>query len=183
MSETIKKMNGSMKRSYLVQRLQLPKGYSGISFGGGLKDGGVNKEAMEQLDKIFSFDYMGAAEFEFGALADTLAKISQNTDDFVKNSMKVHWKTSWRSRTTTEGDGEVYYLCHKDQEKEIKKRIKVWATGGTGGYGTKEFVGLDMSFTDESRHAYRGWIELDNGFFFFIDKDMCDKTSELFEVE
>lgn len=57
-----------LKQTYLVQRLNRPtNGYDNpFSFGGGLKNGGLSEDAMKLLRPIFSFDYMGSAEFEFG---------------------------------------------------------------------------------------------------------------------
>ena len=56
-------------RPYLIQRLEKSKNYvNPFSFGGGLVNGGLSKDAMSLLKPIFSFDYMGSAEFDFGVL-------------------------------------------------------------------------------------------------------------------
>ena len=65
----VEKMDGAMENSLYIQRLKNPTEYiDPYSFGGGLANGGVDKKTMEQMSKIFSFDYMGAAEFEFGKI-------------------------------------------------------------------------------------------------------------------
>ena len=71
-----------MKRTYLIQRLEKPRTLkiAGVelkdnpfSFGGGLRNGGLSKDATDLLRPLFSFDYMGAAEFEFGAVPEALS--------------------------------------------------------------------------------------------------------------
>ena len=58
-----------MKNVYYVQRLKKPTGaVNPFSFGGGLINGGLHPAAIEMLKNVFSFDYMGAAEFEWGAV-------------------------------------------------------------------------------------------------------------------
>ncbi len=175
-------MNEVMGQSHLVQRLKKPVGYSNpYSFGGGLKNGGVKEDAMKKMGEIFSFDYMGAAEFEYGKLPEILSKILNNNSDFIRGSMKTCWKTvPWRTREELTGNAEIYYLCHKNQEKEVKKRIAGWAMGNNVSGHTKCSVCLDSNFDDG---YYSGWLELDNGFFFFVDKPMWEQTSKLFEIE
>ena len=57
---------------YLVQRLQEPQGGHGMfPFGGG-GNGGFSVDAMKLLASVFTFDYMGAAEYEFGAAQQTV---------------------------------------------------------------------------------------------------------------
>lgn len=75
------KLNGI----YLVQRLTTPSPSKGplgalanaFSFGGGLVNGGLSKEAMALLQPIFGFDYMGSSEFEHGAVPKTLGKLAE----------------------------------------------------------------------------------------------------------
>lgn len=74
-----------MKESYLIQRLKKPfkiedklKNLQNMfSFGGGLTNGGLSKEAVSLIRNIFSFDYMGSSEFEWGAVPEAMKKIAQ----------------------------------------------------------------------------------------------------------
>ncbi|KKL26470.1 hypothetical protein LCGC14_2394990, partial [marine sediment metagenome] len=76
-----------MQRTYLIQRLHKPHQIGGnedfkklvncFSFGGGLKDGGLSDEAMKLIIKIWRFDYMGSAEFEWGAVPESLSNVFQ----------------------------------------------------------------------------------------------------------
>jgi hypothetical protein len=71
--------------SYLIQRLEEPWGGMAqfkdnpFSFGGGLRNGGLSQEAMDLIRGIWSFDYMGSAEFEFGAVPEALNAIANCT--------------------------------------------------------------------------------------------------------
>jgi len=184
MSDISEKMNPIMDHSYLVQRLLAPMepGHLRISFGGGSPTGGLSQENFDAMNTVCSFDYMGAAEFEFGALRDALNKMIASSDDLVKGSLTVHWiMEDWKTKEESKGDDKVYFICHKEHRKEIKKRIKVWAQGKQNlPMTTKCLVYLNESFKIDN---YKGWFELDNGFFFFIDKEMWKKTWELFRAE
>ena len=41
-----------------------------------MRNGGLSSEAMDLIRGIWAFDYMGAAEFEFGAVPKALQKIA-----------------------------------------------------------------------------------------------------------
>jgi hypothetical protein len=62
----------------LVQRLMLPRTPSSspatpFSFGRGLRTGGLGPEALKALTGVCVFDYMGAAEFEYGEVPKALS--------------------------------------------------------------------------------------------------------------
>lgn len=184
-----------MESSYLIQRLKKPYGGSvfggkdnPFSFGGGLRNGGLSDEAMDLLRGVFSFDYMGAAEFEFGAVPNALQRIAANAHKFHAFSFtfplsKV--KQGWRDKSTEPptGDATIYVICKIEDDKEIKARIQNNASGKDG--RLKEMTMLSNSLRPDGDWdpGVLGWLELDNGYFFFIDKEMWEKTSELFGVE
>lgn len=162
-----------MKRSWLVQRLETPRSFNiggktidnPFSFGGGLKNGGLSDEAMGHLRGIFSFDYMGAAEFEWGAVPKALQKIAKHA--LVGTRMEIE-------------DSTVYILCDYRHEAEVRDRIRGWGTGT--GERLKEPTRLDHGLRTPS-YPVRGWLELDNGFFFFTDEQMWSSTAALFGVK
>jgi hypothetical protein len=172
----------TMKKSYLIQRLQAPKGRSNpFLFGGGLKNGGISDNAMSQIVDVFSFDYMGSAEFEFGSVNESLSRVWDSKEEFIKGSVSVPWRyRRWRTGDQVSGNSVVYYLCQKDHEEEVKKRIAGWAKDENISGSTKEAVCLDRALDDR---YYLGWIEIDNDFFFFIDNNMFENTSKLFEIK
>lgn len=176
------------RSSYLIQRLKKPWGDPGVfTFGGGYRYGGLTEDAFKLLNKIFSFDYMGAAEFEFGAVQKSLKCI---TDYMIADKAAIG--------TFKINKVPVYYICHSLEESEVKTRIKDLATGKyfKDGNRTKEAVFLNDAieardpevfikkhpingFTyktpedvEKQRNFYLnyiGWIDLDNDFMFFVD--------------
>lgn len=185
-----------MKSSYLIQRLLKPRKVEGplagldnaFSFGGGLRNGGLSDEAMGLIRQIFSFDYMGAAEFEFGAVPQALQKIAQNAKDYIafETETKYTYK-NWKIKQPIKGKAPVYVICHKDDWQEVVGRIRAKAAGDYGShkdnFHTKENVGLDRTLGgDEYASRNVGWLELDNGYFFFTDPEMYQQVANLFGI-
>ena len=180
----------SLRESYLIQRLELPwkTASNPFSFGGGLMNGGLNKEALNLLDGIFTFDYMGAAEFEFGEVPKALNKIA-NTElavtTYTFNEAQVRKVTTWdrkRSELPLKPDPTVYILCPKGWEGEVTSRILDIARGRAR---LKEQTRLDEALRPDPDHPRRvqGWLEISNGYFFFTDWVMFEKTAALFGLQ
>lgn len=168
-----------LRRTYLVQRLKKP--YKGndtnpFNFGGGLLRGGMNEDAYRILNQIFTFDYMGAAEFEFGVVPKAIEAIAQG---FAKENGVC-------GETTIDGVS-VYYLTHKLSEKETvirinelahnKIRLKEWSAfnDAISIRNGKKSDPRDIKFTEN----FIGWLELDNNFAFFVDKEAYEKFKKL----
>ena len=179
-----------MKRSYLVQRLRKPMPAANVfAFGGGLRNGGLSKEAMSLLQGIFSFDYMGAAEFEFGAVPKALQSLASvkpkrlTAGSFQIPLAKVAPNWHDRKATTPEGDAAVYFLCRSEQASEVEARARTWASEGYAAR-LKEPTHLDSTLRPHNEWDGEtvGWLELDNGFFLFTDRQMWEQTCTLFGV-
>jgi hypothetical protein len=163
-------------RIYLIQRLEKPQGFTNpFNFGGGLKNGGLSDDAMKLIKNIFSFDYMGSAEFEYGAVPDAMNKIAKNHESYSSHEVKVKPKKG--------NVGNVYVICNDNITTDVISWIK---KKGQDEYNknqrTKEHVGLHESLTNDE-FRIKGWLELDNAFFFFTDKGMYEKTKLLFGIE
>ena len=165
-----------MRRSWLVQRLKAPNKRFGLlgtdnpcAFGGGYKNGGLSDEAMGLLRGIFSFDYMGAAEFEFGALPDALRRMAKSVDDLIAFGHEVD-------------GGTVFVLCPSGWKQEVCSRIEGWASPEPD--GLKEWTNLHGALNPQDEWDGRvvGWLELDNGFFFSIDRKMWEGFCRLLGV-
>lgn len=188
-----------MERSWLVQRLKKSYKNDGIfggkdnpfAFGGGLRNGGLSDEAMDMLREIFSFDYMGAAEFEFGAVPKALQAIAKNADKYKALSFSLPLNKvakGWRDKSTEDptGNAEIFVICNKVDTDEVLIRIMSWASEPyEKTHQLKETTMLSQTLRPDSDWETRvlGWFELDNGYFFFIDKEMWQKTSELFGLK
>lgn len=165
-----------MKSTWLVQRLEKPVSKDGqvfdnpFSFGGGFLNGGLSPKAMELLREIMAFDYMGAAEFEFGAVPKAFQMIATEAS-----------KGNLIADKEILDDRPVYYLCPKDMSKKVNQRIRELYKGDRS---LKEPTNFHRSMEGEE-YATRicGWLELDNGFMFFKDKEMFEQCCTLFGVQ
>ncbi len=186
----------TMRDSYLIQRLNPTHAGFGqlgldnpFAFGGGLRNGGLSSEAMNLLRGVFSFDYMGAAEFEFGAVPKALQGLAADADSLTAETLHVQLAKvprHWRDRTDSEPEGEaaIHVLCRQQHLEQVTDRIRSWATGTPA--RLKEPTHLTSVLRPEPGARYVpdtcGWLELDNGFFFFTDVEMWGRTCELFGV-
>ena len=143
-----------MKNTYLIQRLKK----SEVPFKGGAKI----------LENIWRLDYMGSAEFEFWVIPRTLQNIIRYCAKGDASNSKLRLKK------------DVYYICEKKDEPGVVKVIKKLSKNEYGYFHLKEFCGLEENLKGEkSAQKYAGWIELNNEFMFFVDKEMYDLTSAL----
>jgi len=210
------------RNTYLVQRLIAP--FEATSkgdwqekvqrvFGEGGGGLGLSDEARALFRNVCSFDYMGSAEFEFGAIPKTLNRIYEQQDlttfEFTLEArhIKPGW---WRERSIREARakeladakkaGKRAPRAKKPKFPEITDRVfYVLGPAGVKNYagqliqniasGTQrlkqgarfEWV-LDPSPSDDLVDvAPGGWLELDHGFFFFVDKTMFTRVCELFK--
>lgn len=162
-------LNYEMKRPHLIQRLNKPlDSLNPFAFGGGLQNGGLSDKAMDKLKNIFSFDYMGSAEFEWGAVPAALDFIAEQKDSLTSG---IHLG--------------VYYICPGPYEEGVKAVITTLLEDERS-LRLKVNCGLSERINnpqDNYRKDNDGWLELDNGFFFFIEKEMFENTKRLFGIK
>ncbi len=161
-----------MERTHLIQRLKKPRGSAiAFSFGGGLPAGGFSKEAQELLKNVCTFDYMGSAEFEFGEVPRAFYRIAEYSSNREASSGELCFPD------------EVYYICEKGIEREVKGVIAQLVRNEEE-LRLKEPCYLWESITGEPEWAsdYVGWVELDNAFMFFTDREMFNKFQNLFSI-
>jgi len=178
------------------------------AFGGGmllLKD-----QAWDLLQEYFNIHYMGAAEYEFGTLGRTLGEILHDRAELVtfdmvlqREDVKVNYQHEWNHQMQRRRELEaahkagvkakrakpfkdpgftpkrVYVLCRKAHQTRVTETIRELALAHRP---TKGCHGFDFALdpvSDFDREAV-GWLELDNGFFFFTDKTAFEGTCRLF---
>jgi hypothetical protein len=197
-------LKNKMDRSYLLQFLEAPSKFDNPwgSFGGGYKNGGLSDDAMKLIKDIWEFHYMGAAEFEFGAvptalhfLANQIPQEKKKKGLFAKRPEPrgglVTGKVILDGTSKAEGFREVkgksvWYICPTSYEAEVKERITRWAISDhIRGEYTKCGIGLHRALVGDPKYPVttKGWLEIDNGFMFFIDKEMFEKTKNMFGIE
>jgi hypothetical protein len=125
-----------------------------------------NNPSRSGIDKLLSFDYMGSAEFEFGALGKSLARIRKDIGEY--NVFKYTF--------TKTPDKTVSVLCRKDQNEFIPEILEKLAENK---FRLKEYCDLIdfLNPTDETK-KYRSnndfWWDIDNDWFFWKQDDNFD---------
>ena len=189
-----------MLESCLIQRLKAaPKSEFHAKaeqvFGGGMLM--LSPEAWKVLQAIFSIDYMGRAEFEFGTIPNTLKAMAGDADklraftvtipaaDIEPNYERKRPARTARGKPRKKQpvhppvtDKTVYVLAREAHKAEIPERLKLLAGRKIRLLEYSRFPEALDPMTDFDRDV-RGWLEIDNGFFFFTDADMWRKTTVL----
>ncbi len=180
-----------LKDSWLVQRLQQPRAFkiagqaidNPFSFGGGYKNGGLSDGAMDLIRPIMSFDYMGAAEFEFGAVPEAFGKLAKHQEELTAWSFPVtRANRGWAKEDAQECEAVVYALAPAAWREEVETRVRGWAVDPPRMQEPPNLGRALLPKEDWDRDVC-GWFELDNGFLVFTDGDMWRKTAALFDVE
>lgn len=156
------------------------------------------KEAATLLHWFIAFDTMGAAEYEFGAVRDALAVVARDSEELVAFQMVLNASEIPPNHRrdmpayTTKGkpkkkqpvrppvvDRTVYVLCRTPDADEVRERIRQLAAGRWRvKMGTRFDLALDP--VEKWDAEMLGWLELNNGFFFFLDRDMWTATTMMF---
>jgi len=156
-----------MESAYLVQRLLSPNPnriFNPFTFGAS-GNGGLSKEAIELVSKIWEFDYMGRGEF--GKVPEALNRIYEygSKNKAVTGEIKL--------------SKQVFYLCESDEKEEVEKIIRKIAKNKQN---LLEPAFLDEVIRGDKNSKYKGWLELNNGFMFFVNREMFSKTINLFNI-
>ena len=157
-----------------IQRLNAPAGrVNPYSFGGGLRNGGLNEDAMSKVSEIASFDYMGAAEYEFGKLPEAFSLIFTRSQTIPLSLKKIKVKGS-----------DVWVLTNESVLEEAVKVVKKLGTTKKMEWKLK-CPSLFSSILSGRITGIptKGWIDLENGYMFFIDEDMAKKFKDLLSPE
>ncbi len=199
------------RHSFLVQRLLLPSTGQvpgNIAFGVGIKNGELSAEGMGLMKGIWRFDDMGTPEYE-EAVPSVLLGIARRAGDYVGARVKVDMDDPRKDFMEKMGDLElqlgvcrprlrpgtrdIHVVAPASWLYEVGGRIRSWATPnpsrierwGSSDWDTEEPVLLEKALYPVTEYEKRlaGWLELDNGFFFFVNRDMYQATCRLFGVK
>lgn len=176
-------------------------------FGGGMLQ--LSPTAWKLLQTIFGIDYMGAAEYEFGSLPASLQQFVQKPEELEThvlvlkpNEIKPNYMREVAARDARRkelveakqqgkrakkaspfappNEATIYILCRKQHLEEVIKRIRLLAKDEIRVKCGANFTHALDPASDYDRRVC-GWYELDNGFFFFLDKVMWEKAVRLFK--
>lgn len=190
-----------IRQPYLIQRMKqpYPSGNSilasAFTFGCGYKNGGLSDDAFKLLSEIWRYDYMGSAEFEFGALPKSFQYIAKNIDNYTTGRIDVtamyeDWSSRAQGKTRQERkitkNAPVYYVCQKTDEQEVRVWIEKMARldylKKEDQFRTKEYIGLDKSITGQDSDII-GWHDIDNHYLFFTNEETFLKFAQLFRLK
>lgn len=172
-----------------------------------IKDGTIDLQAMGKVRPAFwKYDDMGAAEYEFGAVPETLERIAQKrlcTFAFEIPFSKIQepWTHgSWVRKGKKEvyvdppplvppksGKLTVYVICGHDETDGARATILDIASGKTRVKNGAQFgyAAWAPHTTEEQSMLGRdvgGWLEETNAFWFFIDSRMYLGACQMFGV-
>lgn len=189
---------GEWRNPWLIQRLKKPYGDDRdlvthiFAFGCGYRDGGFSKEAMDILQEIFTFDYMGSAEYEFGEVPRTLQSMGLSLSDLSTRSFEIDMGDvnfdKWEERhfkKPIKGIKKIIYLLGKtDHHEAAEKYIRLLGCAEEPPRlkETSMFRQALLEPKDQKedwRQNTQGWLDLTNKLFFFTSKDMFEKTCAL----
>ena len=132
---------------------------------GGLKN--VAKENIEGIDSLVSYDYMGSAEFEFGALFHSLQRMIAFSNDYSMNEIP-EVKTK---------DGEVMFLYCDKTMFEGAKRCAIQLSKNK--YGYKEYCDMVdfIKGKSESPCACSDfWWDIQNDYMIVFGNERAEKV-------
>lgn len=195
--------------TWLIQALNKPHKTPGpfkvnpFSFGGG--GSGLKHETAQMLENIWSPEYMGSAEYEFGAFAQTLKAIYEyrKADLLIATVVDIDGKMaeksgSWYSKGQAKARTSVFVICCKNHFDNVVQSIDslINDTKIPQPHGPEAAVRLKRSirlwdalynpshyWEADSWSHFGGGLELDNGWFVFTDLEMFRKTCELYELK
>jgi hypothetical protein len=172
-----------METTRMLQRLMAPGGHSHFGGAPGWK-GGFSEEALTLInDNCFSFDYMGAAEFEGGQVPRALDRIIKNIVKYELFHIEGYGSVDdieWRPREEERDVGELPPLlafAPKDMQEYVQAlAIKMWSHEYRD---FKEEPGLQawVKYPDiRDTWIAIGWLDLDNALLMFVDGPVCVKA-------
>jgi len=201
-------MNPEGYRGWLLQVLTRPpekewdkKVDRVFSFGGG--GSGLSKEAWDIIHELFGFEYMGSAEYEFGAPAKALEAIVNlskdkklirgsividakeiEVDKFTRGNSNYDPTVKKRGQKSTlppPKDTPVYFLCREGYADQVAKIIVLVARGKQQ---CKEYPQGHQIFDPVTDHDRKkiGWLSVgaNEPWIGMTDKALFDNVAETF---
>lgn len=112
-----------------------------------------NRSEKSGIDSILKFDYMGSAEFEWGALPKSLERIRNENQNYTFLDIPIE-------------DKVISVFCLNEQKAEIQTYLKSLVDKTTR---TKEFTGFDSYIKNDGYFAERFdfWWDITNDLMFW----------------
>lgn len=164
------------ERPRYIQRLSAPGNLDNpYAFGAGTS--GLSPAALERLRPAFSFEYMGAAEYENGAAAAAIHRIATGLAD----ETYAPWAFQPRLRANRHYGLErpaspitLYGIGRAEHQTDIEEAVTALANWPRREHDQLKEPALIArtlrSTPGRPPRATKGWLELTNGFFVFRDE-------------
>lgn len=128
----------------------------------------ISNSQVVGYDSAFSNDFMGSAEYEFGALAKSLRKITPNLEHY---QIFAH-------KTLKHPDGRgLFMFCRPEVKDDLSSILEILATDGSysskHGYQLKESAYLDNILKGQKSGLLAGinlWWDIENLWFAGLGK-------------
>ena len=153
-----------MKKPYLIQRLKVP-----YKTDTDLHCNVSQLTCKEKLISLFNFDYMGSAEFEWGAIPTAFESLGKQE--------LVAYK-----------DGDVFIISPIEIKDEVTKWVSDVAKDENS-HHTKEYIGLQHCLNSSNPSTKTiGWLKVeenkicDEPFMFFTSKEMFINTCKVLNL-
>lgn len=193
---------GEWQKPWLIQRLNrprvLPEGHflhgkdNPFAFGGGFRNGGFSPKAMDILRPIFSFDYMGSAEFELGTVPKAMQSMITSSEDLGTTSFEIEQADvrfdpldERHFHPAVKGVKRVVHLISKTShqkpaEKYIRSMIEKVPPQLKGHSNFKRALLDPKDLKEGWLTQTQGWLDVDNCLFFFTDSKMFEQVKAIF---
>jgi hypothetical protein len=142
----------------------------------GLAVTGLSKKAKEALGEVCVWDYMGSAEYEWGAIPKALIEMSKLDLVAFWPTIEFAFHDFW-DKKDVDGKRTIYIIAPKSDADEAEKYIRELARGTEDCKERTEFA------ASLAEHKYgkdtMGWFDLVNHYMFFKDVQMFKDWSTL----
>lgn len=139
------------------------------------------KENAKGVDRYFSMDYMGSAEFEFGALPKALKAMRAACDNWQPRKMKVKAglpQTDWKDQVAWYvGPPELYDIALKLFKTELREELEFRLKEGSRiaqAYGLDHLTASKIARGIKPENFYErlvGWWDVQSTYAFFTKKE------------
>lgn len=127
-----------------------------------------NRDNKKGIDSIVEFDYMGASEYEWGALPESLKRIRTSIEDYTYMDVPVYGKI-------------ITVFCNSDDKPNVKTYLETLADGKMrikmGSYFDKYVKPskYDKEWQEKHPLSTNFWWDLENDLMFWV-KDVEFET-------
>jgi len=157
-----------------------------FSFGGGLVHGGFTKEAAAAIHQLWTWDYMGASEFEHGAVVLALGHLVDRAKrhELVALQIPVNYSDlpkpcRWRAEAPPPHEvADVQIICPNAPAGHADKVVNAVRAMFRGQQRLSERLEAEDCLWFANERAVCGWLALDPPFLFFADQIMWESARQ-----